>query len=125
MPSPEEGAQLDSYEHAIDEAIAACGGDVRATLRALLIANEFLENQLELMSAQVSNGYARGRIKRPGWRRLIVAADPRQLQGTVRRVAFQTFPWRLALRTPRIFRKRSPSVRFAPHTAVPKTSYFA
>jgi hypothetical protein len=62
MPSPKE--DLDSYEHAVDEAIAACGGDVRATLKALLIANEFLEHQLELMSVQVSNGYARGRIKR-------------------------------------------------------------
>ena len=53
----------DLYEVAVDEAIAACGGDLRAALKALLIANEFLEHQLESISVQVSNGYSRGRIR--------------------------------------------------------------
>jgi hypothetical protein len=35
-----------SYEAAINEAIAACHGDLRGTLKALLMANEYLENAL-------------------------------------------------------------------------------
>lgn len=42
---------------ACDQAIAACDGDVRATIKALLIANEFLEHELE---TQVPRGYVRG-----------------------------------------------------------------
>lgn len=37
---------LDRYERAVDSAIAVCGGDLRGTLRALIIANEFLEDEL-------------------------------------------------------------------------------
>jgi hypothetical protein len=42
---------------AADQAIAACGGDMRSTIRALILANEFLEAELE---TQVSHGYMRG-----------------------------------------------------------------
>jgi hypothetical protein len=38
---------LDAYEAAIDDAIAACNGDLRGALKALIIANEFLEKDLE------------------------------------------------------------------------------
>jgi hypothetical protein len=38
---------------AVDQAIAACGGDAREAVKALLVANEFLE-------AQISQGYMRG-----------------------------------------------------------------
>jgi stage V sporulation protein SpoVS len=44
-------------EASADQAIAACGGDAREAVKALLIANEFLENELE---TQVSRGYLRG-----------------------------------------------------------------
>ena len=64
MQTTNEADEPDRYEVAVDEAIAACSGDERAALKALLIANEFLEHQLEVMSVQVSNGYARGRILR-------------------------------------------------------------
>ena len=37
----------DPYEAACDEAIAACNGDLRSTIRALLIVNEFLEHELQ------------------------------------------------------------------------------
>jgi hypothetical protein len=54
-PNPRsDGDQLDA---AADEAIAACGGDAREAVKALLIANEFLENEL---ATQVSRGYMRG-----------------------------------------------------------------
>jgi hypothetical protein len=42
---------------AADQAIAACGGDMRSTIRALILANEFLEYELE---TNVSQGYVRG-----------------------------------------------------------------
>ena len=49
-------------EAAVDQAIAACGGDLRATIRALIVANDYLENEVgELMKA-VSHAYARGRF---------------------------------------------------------------
>jgi hypothetical protein len=49
-------------EAAVDQAIAACDGDPRATIRALIIANNFLESEVgELMKA-VSHAYARGRF---------------------------------------------------------------
>jgi hypothetical protein len=37
----------DSYEDAVDCAIATCNGDLRGALKALIIANEFLERDLE------------------------------------------------------------------------------
>lgn len=36
-----------SLDTAADQAIAACGGDARETVKALLIANEFLEREME------------------------------------------------------------------------------
>ena len=38
---------IDPYEAAVDDAIITCNGDLRGTLRALIIANEFLERDLE------------------------------------------------------------------------------
>ena len=43
---------LDRYERAVDSAIAVCGGDLRGTLRALIIANEFLEDELRRQSGR-------------------------------------------------------------------------
>ena len=52
----------DELETAVDQAISACGGDMRATIRALVVANEYLESEVgELMKA-VSHAYARGRF---------------------------------------------------------------
>ena len=55
-------APNDELETAVDQAISACGGDLRATVRALIVANEFLETEVgELMKA-VSHAYTRGRF---------------------------------------------------------------
>jgi hypothetical protein len=52
----------DGLEADVDDAINACGGDLRATIRALIVANDFLETEVgELMKA-VSHAYARGRF---------------------------------------------------------------
>jgi len=60
---PQPNAQdADNPEAAIDQAIAACDGDLRATIRALIVANNYLESEVgELMKA-VSHAYVRGRF---------------------------------------------------------------
>jgi len=63
IAAPNAQADVDRLEVAADEAIAACGGDMRAALKALIVANEFLESEVcELMQA-VSQAFARGRFK--------------------------------------------------------------
>jgi hypothetical protein len=58
-----ESGEPDGLEAATDEAIAACGGNARDAVKALIVANEFLEAEVcELMQA-VSHAYARGRFK--------------------------------------------------------------
>jgi hypothetical protein len=60
QPDP---ADDDGLEAAVDQAIAACGGDMRSTIRALIVANDYLENEVgELMKA-VSHAYVRGRFQ--------------------------------------------------------------
>jgi hypothetical protein len=52
----------EGLESAVDQAIAACGGDTRSTVRALIVANEYLESEVgELMKA-ISHAYTRGRF---------------------------------------------------------------
>jgi hypothetical protein len=53
---------VDGLEVAVDQAIAACGGDLRSAIRALIVANDYLETEVgELMKA-VSHAYVRGRF---------------------------------------------------------------
>jgi hypothetical protein len=59
--SPPQPVDLDV---AADQAIAACGGDAREAVKALLVANDFLEAQLDEIRSSVSAGYARGRFDR-------------------------------------------------------------
>ena len=57
-----EQADDDGLEAAVDQAIAACSGDMRSAIRALIVANDYLENEVgELMKA-VSHALARGRF---------------------------------------------------------------
>jgi hypothetical protein len=51
MPDPNQNEQLDSYEERLTK-LCRLRGDIRAALKALLIANSFLEHQLELMSVR-------------------------------------------------------------------------
>jgi hypothetical protein len=59
-PTPQSDA--DQLEAAADQAIAACGGDAREAVKALIVANAFLETELEKLRAAVSMGYERGRL---------------------------------------------------------------
>jgi hypothetical protein len=45
-----------------DQAIAACGGNAHEAVKALIVANAFLETDLEKLKAAVSMGYARGKL---------------------------------------------------------------
>lgn len=64
LPKENPLSEVERLNAAADQAIEACGGDLRATIRALLLANEFLE-------AQISKGYMRGdalaRFRMPDW----------------------------------------------------------
>src|ERR1700677_4337699 len=60
VPNPQSDA--DQLEAAADQAIAACGGDTREAVKALIVANHFQETELEKLRAAVSTGYARA-----GW----------------------------------------------------------
>jgi hypothetical protein len=49
----------DELDAEVQETLALCGGDPMKALRITLIANAFLEAQIEHLSAAVSVGYAR------------------------------------------------------------------
>jgi hypothetical protein len=60
--TPPQQSDADQLEAATDQAIAACGGDAREAVKALIVANAFLEIELEKLRAKVSTGYARGQL---------------------------------------------------------------
>jgi hypothetical protein len=49
----------DHYEQACDQAIAMCGGNMRGAIKALIMANEYLEAELQELQAEVSTGLTR------------------------------------------------------------------
>jgi len=57
--SPANAEEDNGLEAAVNQAIAACGGDMRSTIRALIVANEFLESEA---AEFVSHAYTRGRF---------------------------------------------------------------
>jgi acetaldehyde dehydrogenase (acetylating) len=61
--APNSKADVDRLEAATDQAIAACGGNARDAVKALIVANEFLEKEMKALQAAVSNGYARGKFE--------------------------------------------------------------
>jgi hypothetical protein len=61
--APNPQADADRLEVAADQAIAACGGDVRDALKAMIVANEFLESEICELRQAVSHAYVRGRFK--------------------------------------------------------------
>jgi hypothetical protein len=61
LPNPEQ-SDSDQLEAAADQVIAVCGGDLREAVKALIVANHFLETELEKLRASVSTGYSRGKL---------------------------------------------------------------
>jgi hypothetical protein len=46
------------YERACDQAIAMCDGNLRSTIKALIMANEYLEMELVELQAAICSGCA-------------------------------------------------------------------
>jgi hypothetical protein len=46
------------YEKACDQAIAMCDGNLRSTIKALIMANEYLEAELTELQVAISSGCA-------------------------------------------------------------------
>jgi hypothetical protein len=55
--------QDDGLDAAVEQAIAVCGGDMRAAIRALIVANNFLESEISELKKAVSHAYTRGRFR--------------------------------------------------------------
>ena len=56
----EDSLALDA---AVDAAVEACGGDARSAVRALIVANNYLEAEVERLAEAVSSGFTRGNTK--------------------------------------------------------------
>ncbi len=49
-------SDVSRYEQACDQVIAMCDGNLRSTIKALIMANEYLESELLELQAAVSSG---------------------------------------------------------------------
>lgn len=58
MSAPSSLSENCRYEQACDQAIAMCDGNLRSTIKALIMANEYLEIELAELQAAVSAGCA-------------------------------------------------------------------
>jgi hypothetical protein len=61
---PDENKPEFDLEAAADQAVQACDGDARAAVKALIITNNLLTQELEYAWQQTSPGYARRRRRR-------------------------------------------------------------
>ena len=64
MSTPSHLTDNSRYEQACDQAIAMCDGNLRSTIKALIMANEYLEAELLELQATISNGHAREKASR-------------------------------------------------------------
>ena len=55
MLEPAFLSEVSRYERACDEAIAMCDGNMRSTIKALIMANEYLEAELQDLEAATSH----------------------------------------------------------------------
>jgi hypothetical protein len=56
-PDSQSMPDLDRLDVAADQAIAACGGNARHAVKALIVANEFLEAEVRQLQAAVSKWF--------------------------------------------------------------------
>lgn len=61
MSEPSAFSDNTHYEQACDQAIAMCDGNLRSTIKALIMANEYHETELEELQAAVAAGCAPAR----------------------------------------------------------------
>jgi hypothetical protein len=58
-------SDVSRYEQACDQAIAMCDGNLRSTIKALIMANEYLEAELQELQAAL-NADTPGRFPESG-----------------------------------------------------------
>jgi hypothetical protein len=56
MSAPSSLSDHSHYEQACDQAIAMCDGNLRSTIKVLIMANEYLETELEELLAAIAAG---------------------------------------------------------------------
>jgi hypothetical protein len=56
MSDPFALSDISHYEQACDQAIAMCNGNTRSTIKALIMANEYLEAELLELQAALEAG---------------------------------------------------------------------
>jgi hypothetical protein len=66
MSAPSSLSDNSRYEQACDQAIAMCDGNLRSTIKALIMANEYLEAELEELQAAISAGCVPSQSSRTG-----------------------------------------------------------
>jgi hypothetical protein len=64
MSEPSSLSDASRYEQACDQAIAMCDGNMRSTIKALIMANEYLEAELQELQAAVSDDCAPASLAR-------------------------------------------------------------
>jgi len=55
MSAPSSLSDNRRYEQACDQAIAMCDGNLRSTIKALIMANEYLEAEVEELQAAIKS----------------------------------------------------------------------
>lgn len=63
MSEPALLSDSDRYERACDQAIAMCDGNLRSAIKALIMANEYLE--IELRQLQTATSANQAPVRRP------------------------------------------------------------
>jgi hypothetical protein len=58
MSEPASTPDIDHYEQACDQSIAMCDGNLRSTIKALIMANEYLEIELRELQIAASTDLA-------------------------------------------------------------------
>jgi len=66
MSEPALLSDSDRYERACDQAIAMCDGNLRSTIKALIMANEYLEIELRQLQSATSANQAPARRPQAG-----------------------------------------------------------
>jgi hypothetical protein len=64
MAEPQADEEPYALEIAVNQAIAICDGDLRAAIRALIVANNLLEDELaDVIDLYCSSGFHRGKLR--------------------------------------------------------------
>ena len=56
MSESSSQSEISRYEQACDQAIAMCDGNLRSTIKALIMANEYLEAEMQEMQEAAASG---------------------------------------------------------------------